>query len=229
MAAHSPLHPLMPGGDLAGPSQGIVLERPPSSPVVTYEVAIEGRSARLSIPPPPQSLGDVQLETLITLPAEDQARISAGSEDDLDNMVLLRLSQATLGMIEVVGRKRGRQAASDEAMKAAEAKQKELQGSKGIDSTNHPNKGGGLGVTEKASQKDRYIALEADKASLSLEVESVSARVVELEGEKSDQIQQLEMEKSDRARHAEGAVESFKSSPDFTMVALERMDKLTAE
>ncbi|VFQ80111.1 unnamed protein product [Cuscuta campestris] len=46
-----------------------------------------------------------------------EARISAGSEDDLDNMVLLRLSQATLGIIEVVGRKRGRQAAADEAMK----------------------------------------------------------------------------------------------------------------
>ncbi|VFQ79637.1 unnamed protein product [Cuscuta campestris] len=124
---HSPPHSLMQGGDLAGSSQGVALERPPSSPAVTYEVATGGRSTRLCIPPPPQSLGDVQLETLITLPAEDQARISAGSEDDLDNMVLLRLSQDTLGMIEVVGRKRGRQAAADEAVKAAEAKQKELQ------------------------------------------------------------------------------------------------------
>ncbi|VFQ84572.1 unnamed protein product [Cuscuta campestris] len=122
MASQSPPHSVMPGGDLTGSSQGIALERPPSPPAVTYEVATGGRSTRLCIPPPPQSLGDVQLETLITLPAEDQARISAGSEDDLDNMVLLRLSQATLGMIEVVGRKRGRQAAADEAMKAAEAK-----------------------------------------------------------------------------------------------------------
>ncbi|VFQ95894.1 unnamed protein product [Cuscuta campestris] len=231
MAAHSSLPPLVPGGDLAGSSQGIVPERPPSSPAVTYEVATEGRSTRLSIPPPPQSLGDVQLETLITLPAEEQARISAGSEDDLDNMVLLRLSQATLGMIEVVGRKRGRQAASDEAMKAAEAKQKELQEEVARLMKELEEKESRCATleAEKASQMDRCVALEADKTSLSLEVESVSARVVELEGEKSDLIKQLEMEKSDRARHTEGAVESFKSSPDFTMVALERMDKLTAE
>ncbi|VFQ89181.1 unnamed protein product [Cuscuta campestris] len=127
MVGQSPPHPVMQGGDLAGSSQGIALERPPSPPAVTYEVATGGRSTRLCIPPLLQSLGDAQLETLITLPTEDQARISAGSEDDLDNMVLLRLSQATLGMIEVVGRKRGRQAAADEVMKAAEAKQKELQ------------------------------------------------------------------------------------------------------
>ncbi|VFQ68858.1 unnamed protein product [Cuscuta campestris] len=167
MAGQSPPHPAMQGGDLVGSSQGIALERLPSPPAVTYEVATGGRSTRLYIPPLPQSLGDVQLETLITLPAEDQARISAGSEDDLDNIVLLGLSQATLGMIEVVGRKQGRQAAADEAMKAAEAKQKELQ-------------------------------------------------------------EELEVERSDRVRHAEGAVESFKSSPDFTVVAMERMEELTA-
>ncbi|VFQ65928.1 unnamed protein product [Cuscuta campestris] len=224
MTAHSSLHPLVPGGDLAGSSQGIVLERPPSSPVVTYEVATEGRSTRLRIPPSPHSLGDVQMETLITLPAKDQARISAGSEDDLDNM-------ATLGMIEVVGRKWGRQAASDEAMKAAEAKHKELQEevARLLRELEEKESRCATLEAEKASQMDRCVALEADKASLSLEVESVSARVVELEGEKSDLIQQLEMEKRDRARHAKGAVESFKSSPNFTMVALERMDKLTAE
>ncbi|VFQ64505.1 unnamed protein product [Cuscuta campestris] len=93
MAGQSPPHPVMQGGDLVGSSQGTALGRPPSPPEMTYEVATEGRSTRLCIPPLPQSLGDVQLETLITLPAEDQARISAGSEDDLDNMVLLRLSQ----------------------------------------------------------------------------------------------------------------------------------------
>ncbi|VFQ79484.1 unnamed protein product [Cuscuta campestris] len=119
MAGHSPPHSLMPGGGLTGSSKGVASERPPSSPAVTYEVATEGRSTRLCIPPLPQSLGDVQLETLITLPAEDQARISA------------------------------------------------------------------------ASQEDRCVALEADKASLSSEVEYVSARVVKLEGEKSDLIQQL--------------------------------------
>ncbi|VFQ79314.1 unnamed protein product [Cuscuta campestris] len=230
MAGQSPPHPVMQGGELAGSSQGIALERPPSPPAVTYEVATGGRSTRLCIPPLPQSLGDVQLETLITLPAEDQARISAGSEDDLDNMVLLRLSQATLGMIEVVGRKRGRQAAADEAMKAAEAKQKELQEevaqlTKELEEKE--NRCAAL-AAEKASQENRCVALEADKASLSLEVESVSARVVELEGEKHDLIQQLEVERSDRVRHAEGAVESFKSSPDFTVVAMERMEELTA-
>ncbi|VFQ79454.1 unnamed protein product, partial [Cuscuta campestris] len=72
MAGQSLPHPVMQGGDLAGSSQGIALERPPSPPAVTYEVATGGRSTRLCIPPLPQSLGDVQLETLITLPAEDQ-------------------------------------------------------------------------------------------------------------------------------------------------------------
>ncbi|VFQ64796.1 unnamed protein product [Cuscuta campestris] len=230
MAGQSPPHPVMQGGDLAGSSQGIALERPPSPPVVTYEVATGGRSTRLCIPLLPQSLGDVQLETLITLPAEDQARISAGSEDDLDNMVLLRLSQAMLGMIEVVGWKRGRQAAADEVMKAAEAKQKELQEEVARltrELEEKENRCAAL-IVEKASQENRCVALEADKASLSLVVESVSARVVELEGEKSDLIQQLEVERSDRVRHAEGAVESFKSSPDFTVVAMERMEELTA-
>ncbi|VFQ67126.1 unnamed protein product [Cuscuta campestris] len=205
MTGQSPPHSVMPGGDLAGSSQGVASERPPSPPAVTYEVATGGRSTRLCIPPLPQSLGDVQLETLITLPAEDQARISAGFEDDLDNMVLLRLSQATLGMIEVVGRRRGHQAALGEALKTSEARQKELQ-----------------------EEENRCVALEGDKASLSLEVELVSARVVELEREKSDLIQQLEVERSDRVRHAEEAVEYFKSSPDFSMVAMERMDELTA-
>ncbi|VFQ82155.1 unnamed protein product [Cuscuta campestris] len=190
MAVHSPLHSLMPGGDLAGSSQGVVSEQPTSSPAVTYEVATEGCSMRLSIPPPPQRLGDVQLETLITLPAEDQARISAGSEDDLDNMVLLRLNQASLGMIEVVGRKRGRQAASDEAMKAAEAKKKELQEEVAPLTRELEEKESCCAAleAEEASQKDRCVALEAHKASLSSEVESVSARKVELEGEKTDLI-----------------------------------------
>ncbi|VFQ63000.1 unnamed protein product, partial [Cuscuta campestris] len=93
VTGHSPPHSVRPDGDLAGSSLGVASERPPSPPAMTYEVATGGRSTRLCIPPLPQSLGDVQLETLITLPAEDQARISAGSEDDLDNMVLLRLSQ----------------------------------------------------------------------------------------------------------------------------------------
>ncbi|VFQ85053.1 unnamed protein product [Cuscuta campestris] len=230
MAGQSPPHPMMQGGDLTGSSQGIALGRPPSPPAMTYEVATEGRSTRLCIPPLPQSLGDVQLETLITLPAEDQARISAGSEDDLDNMVLLRLSQATLGMIEVVGQRRGRQAAADEVMKAAEAKQKELQEEVARLTRELEEKENRCAVliVEKASQENRCVALEADKASLSLEVESVSARVVELEGEKSDLIQQLDVERSDRVRHAEGAVESFKSSPDFPVVAMERMEELTA-
>ncbi|VFQ91616.1 unnamed protein product [Cuscuta campestris] len=43
----------------------------------------------------------------------------------------------------------------------------------------------------------------------------------------SRQAGQLEVERSDRVRHAEGAVESFKSSPDFTVVAMERMEELT--
>ncbi|VFQ73964.1 unnamed protein product [Cuscuta campestris] len=231
IAGHSPPHSVMPGGDLVGSSQGVASERPPSSSAVTYEVATGGRSTRLCVPPPPQSLGDVQLETLITLPAEDQARISAGSEDDLDNMVLLRLSQAMLGMIEVVGRKRSRQAALDEAMKAAEAKQKELQEEVARLTRELEEKESRCAalVAEKASQVDRCVALEADKASLSSEVEAVSARLVELEGEKSDLIQQLEVERSDRVRHAEETVESFKFSPDFTMVPQEQMDKLTAE
>ncbi|VFQ95610.1 unnamed protein product [Cuscuta campestris] len=251
MAGHSPPRSMRPGGNLAGSSRGIASERPPA---VTYEVATGGRSTRLCIPPLPQSLGDVQLETLITLPAEDQARISAGSEDDLDNMVLLRLSQvlalilpalvlffsyaldphalvqATLGMIEVVGRRRGRQAAADEAMKTAEAKQKELQEEVARltrELEEKENRCAALAV-EKTSQENRCAALEADKASLSLEMESVSARVLELEGEKTDLIQQLEVERSDRVRHAEEAVESFKSSPDFTVVAMEQMEELTA-
>ncbi|VFQ59427.1 unnamed protein product [Cuscuta campestris] len=133
-------------------------------------------------------------------------------------------------MIEVVGQKRGRQAAADEAMKAAEAKQKELQEEVAQltrELEEKENRCAAL-AAEKASQENRCVALEANKASLSLEVESVSARVVELEGEKYDLIQQLEVERSDRVRHAEGAVESFKSSPDFTVVAMERMEELTA-
>ncbi|VFQ64405.1 unnamed protein product [Cuscuta campestris] len=230
MTGHSPPHSVRPGDDLARSSQGVVSERPPSPPAVTYEVATGGRSTRLCIPPLPQSLGDVQLETLITLPAEDQARISAGSEDDLDNMVLLRLSQATLGMIEVVGRRRGHQAALGEALKTSEARQKELQEEVARltrELGEKENRCAAL-AAEKTSHENRCVALEADKASLSLEVESVSSRVVELEGEKSDLIQQLEVERSDRVRHAEEAVESFKSSPDFTMVAMERMEELRA-
>ncbi|VFQ95085.1 unnamed protein product [Cuscuta campestris] len=58
---------------------------------------------------------------------QDRACISAGSKDDLNNMVLLKLSQATLGMIELIGRRQDCQAAMDEARKAAEDKQRELQ------------------------------------------------------------------------------------------------------
>ncbi|VFQ85706.1 unnamed protein product [Cuscuta campestris] len=97
-------------------------EGPPSPPAVTYEVATEGLSTRFSIPPPSPSLGDIQLETLATLPAQYRARISAGSDDDLNNMVLLKLSQTTLGMIELVGWRQDCQAAMDEAKKAAEDK-----------------------------------------------------------------------------------------------------------
>ncbi|VFQ95627.1 unnamed protein product [Cuscuta campestris] len=254
VTGHSPPpHSVKPGGDLAGSSLGAASERPPSPPAVTYEVATEGCSTRLCIPPLPQSLGDVQLETLITLPAEDQARISAGSEDDLDNMVLLRLSQvlalirsvllflfyilnphalaqATLGMIEVFGRRRGHQAALGEALKASEAKQKELQ-EEVVRLTRElgekEDRCAAL-AAEKTSKENRCVALEADKAALSLEVESVSARVVELEGEKSDLIQQLGVERSDRVRYAEEAVESFKSSPDVAMAAMERLEELTA-
>ncbi|VFQ90910.1 unnamed protein product [Cuscuta campestris] len=140
------------------------------------------------------------------MPGGDLTGSSQGSEDDLDNMVLLRLSQA------------------------AKAKQEELQEEVARLTRELEEKENHCAAlaAEKASQENRCVALEADKASLSSEVESVSARVVELEGEKFDLIQQLERERSDRARHAEEAVESFKSSPDFTMVAMERMDKLTA-
>ncbi|VFQ98678.1 unnamed protein product [Cuscuta campestris] len=164
-------------------------------------------SHREESPPREPAVIVVEDQNEAALEVEDQARISAGSEDDLDNMVLLRLSQET-GSLSRLGR-------SDE-------------GSRGqADGVARRGRCAALEM-EKASQEDRCVALEADKALLSSEVESVSARVVELEGEKSDLIQQLERERSDRVRHAEEAVESFKSSPDFTMVAMERMDKLTA-
>ncbi|VFR03424.1 unnamed protein product [Cuscuta campestris] len=86
---------MLPGSDLAGSSQRAISERPPSPPAVTYEVATESGSTRFSNPPPSPSLGDVQLETLITLPAHDRARISASSNGDLSNMVLLKLSQVS--------------------------------------------------------------------------------------------------------------------------------------
>ncbi|VFQ84589.1 unnamed protein product [Cuscuta campestris] len=89
-----PCSPML-GGDLAGSSQRAFSERPHSPPVVTYEVATEGRSTRFSIPLPSPRLGDVQLETPVTLASQDRARISAGSEDDLNNMVLLKLSQSS--------------------------------------------------------------------------------------------------------------------------------------
>ncbi|VFQ79939.1 unnamed protein product [Cuscuta campestris] len=210
MVIHSSPRSLKRGGDLAGLSQGVISERPPPSPAVTYEVATEGRLTRFSIPPPSPSLGDVQLETLITLPAEDRARISAVSEDDLNNM-------ATLGMIEVVSRRRDRQAAVDEAMKAAEAKQKEPQEEVAR-------------LTRDSEEKEGcFASLEAEKASLASEIRSISARVVELEGEKTDLIQHLETKRSDRVRHVEEAIKSYKSSPDFAVVAMERMDKVAAE
>ncbi|VFQ65926.1 unnamed protein product [Cuscuta campestris] len=217
MAINSPAHSLMLGGDLAGWSQGAFSERPPSSPVVPYEVATEGRSTRFNIPPPSPSLGDVQLETLVTLDAQDRARISAGSEDDLNNTVLLKLSQATLGMIELVGRRQDRQATMDEARKAAEDKQRELH-----EEVAHL-------ARELEEEKGRSAVIETKNASLSSELGSVSARVAELEGEKTDLIQQLEVEKSDQVRRMEEAIESFKSSPDFAAVAMEQMDKLVAE
>ncbi|VFQ89821.1 unnamed protein product [Cuscuta campestris] len=210
-AISSPPQFVLLGGDLAGPSQKALSERPPSPRVVTYEVATEGRSTRFSIPPPSPSLGDVQLETLVTLPAHDRACISAGSDDDLNNMVLLKLSQATLGMIEVVGRRQDRHVAMDEAKKAAEDRQREL-----LDEVARL-------ARELEEEKGRSATLEGEKTSLSSEVGSISARVTELEGEKVNLIQQLEAEKKDQARRLEEAVESFKSSPEFTAVAMERM------
>ncbi|VFQ91346.1 unnamed protein product [Cuscuta campestris] len=216
-AISSPPRSLMLGGDLARSSQGAFSERPPSPPVVIYEVATEGRSMRFSIPPPSPSLGDVQLETLVTLPAQDRARISASSEDDLNNMVLLKLSQATLGMIEIVGWRQDRQAVMDEARKATEDKQKELQ-----------EEVARL-AKELEEEKGRSANLVIENTSLSSEVGSVSARVTALEGEKADLFQQLEAKKSDQARRLEEAIESFKSSPEFTAVAMERMNKLVVE
>ncbi|VFQ88766.1 unnamed protein product [Cuscuta campestris] len=172
---------------------------------VTYEVATEGRSTRFSIPPPSPSLRDAQLEVVVTLSAQDRARISAGSEEDLNNMVLLKLSQATLGMIELVGRRQDRQAAIDAERKVARL------------------------ARELEEEKGRSSALETEKASLSSEVGSVSARVAELEGDSTDLIQQLEVERSDQVRRVKEAIESFKSSPDFAAVAMERMDKLVVE
>ncbi|VFQ82093.1 unnamed protein product [Cuscuta campestris] len=120
------------------------------------------------------------------------------------------IKKATLGMIEVVSRRQDRQAAMDEARKAAEDKQRELQ-----EEVAHF-------ARELEEEKGRSTALETEKASL-------SARVAELEGEKTNLIQQLEAEKSDRVHHVEEAIESFKSSPDFDAVSVERMDKLVAE
>ncbi|VFQ97984.1 unnamed protein product [Cuscuta campestris] len=150
-------------------------------------------------------------------PAQDRARISAGSDDDLNNMVLLKLIQATLGMIELVGQRQDRQAAMDEAKRAVEDKQRELQ-----------DEVARL-VRELEEEKGRFAQLEVENASLSFQVGSISARVAELEGEKVDLIQQLEAERSDQARRLEEAVESFKSSPEFTIVAKERMGKLVVE
>ncbi|VFQ68870.1 unnamed protein product [Cuscuta campestris] len=134
----------------------------------------------MAISSPPRSLmlgGDL-----------DRARISAGSEDDLNNMVLLKLSQATLGMIELVGQRQDRQAAMDEAKKAAEDKQKELQ-----------DEVARL-ARELEEEKGRSANLETKNASLSSE-----------------------------AHRLEEAIESFKSSPEFTAVAMERMGKLVVE
>ncbi|VFQ94183.1 unnamed protein product [Cuscuta campestris] len=124
---------------------------------------------------------------------------------------------ATLGMIELVGRRQDRQAAMDEARKAAEDKQRELQ-----------EEVARL-ARELEKEKGRSAALEMKNASLSSEVGSVSARVAELEGEKTDLIQQLEVERSDQARRLEEAIESFKSSLDFSAVPMERMDKMVVE
>ncbi|VFQ67167.1 unnamed protein product [Cuscuta campestris] len=110
-----------------------------------------------------------------------------------------------------------RQAVMDEARKAAEDKQRELQ-----------EEVARL-ARELEEEKGHSAALETKNASLSSEVGSVSARVAELEGEKADLIQQLDAERSDQARRREEAIESFKSSPDFAAVAMGRMDKLVVE
>ncbi|VFQ65606.1 unnamed protein product [Cuscuta campestris] len=124
---------------------------------------------------------------------------------------------ATLGMIELVGRRQDRQAAMDEAKKASKDKQRELQEE--------------VARLERELEEDkgRSANLVIENASLSSEVGSVSARVTELEGEKGDLIEQMEAEKSDQARRLEEAIESFKSSPEFTAVAMEWMDKLVVE
>ncbi|VFQ94929.1 unnamed protein product [Cuscuta campestris] len=124
--------------DLAGSSQRALSERPPSPPVVTYEVATECRSTRFSIPP---------------------------------------LSPSHAGMIELIGWRQDRQAAMDEAKKAAEDKQRELQ-----------NEVACL-ARELEEEKGCSANLEVENASLSSEMGSVSTQVAELEGEKVDLIQ----------------------------------------
>ncbi|VFQ85208.1 unnamed protein product [Cuscuta campestris] len=96
----------------------------------------------------------------------------------------------------------------DEARKAVEYKQRELQ--------------------EVVARLTRELEEEKGR-SLSSEVGSISARVARLEGEKTDLIRKLEAEKSDQVRQVEEVIESFKSSPDFAAVAMERMDELVAE
>ncbi|VFQ76135.1 unnamed protein product [Cuscuta campestris] len=79
---------------------------------------------------------------------------------------------------------------------------------------------------ELLGEKSHSARLEEEKSSLSSEVGSTSARVVELEGEKVELVRQLEAKKGDQARCLEEAIEAFKASPEFVAVSMERMDKL---
>ncbi|VFQ83833.1 unnamed protein product [Cuscuta campestris] len=246
MATSSLPQTTVPESDLVGSSRGPILERPPSPPMLTYEVATEGGSTKLSIPHPSPSLGDVQLETLITLPAHDRARISASSYSDLANMVLLKLGQlsvstffsfpspfffcpvpchiflvlhvlvqASLVIIELAGRAQDHQYAPDEMKEAAEPKQKDLQDEVARlarELTEEKKRSSNL-AKELSDEKSHSARIEEEKTSLSSEVGFISARVVELEGEKVDLVQQLEAEKGDPARRLEEGIEAFKTSP----------------
>ncbi|VFQ95405.1 unnamed protein product [Cuscuta campestris] len=166
MAISFPSCSLMLGGDQAGSSQRAFSERPHSPPVVTYEVATEGRSTRFNIPTLSLSLGDMQLETLVTLPAQDRARICAGSEDDLNNIVLLKPSQTA----KLLWMKRGRR----RKIRRESCRRKSLAS------------------RELEEEKGRFAVLETKNASISSELGSVPARVTELEVERSDQARHME-------------------------------------
>ncbi|VFQ90857.1 unnamed protein product [Cuscuta campestris] len=156
-------------------------------------------------------------QVVIDVEDQDDAALATGTMAMSSPPRSLMLVQATLGMIEIVGRRQDRQAAMDEAKKVAEDKQRELQEEVA------------RFARELEEEKGRSAVLETKNASISSELGSVSARIAELEGEKTDLIQQLEVARSDQARRMEEAIESFKSSPDFATVAMERMDKLVVE